>query len=350
MDKTDLKSLTLDEIKEFYKSIGEKSFRGEQAFKWIHNKMINSIEDITVFSKGLKNKLKDNCTISNIKILERYDSELDDTKKYLFLLEDGNIIESVMMKYKHGISLCLSTQVGCRMGCAFCASTQEGLVRNLTAGEILDQVYKIQEDLDVKISNIVLMGSGEPLDNYDNVIKFLNIIHSCEGQNIGYRHITLSTCGIVPKIYDLADEDISITLSISLHTPFDEERKKIMPVAKRYSINEIIKACKYYIQKTNRRITFEYTLIEGVNDSTENARELIKILKGILCHVNLIPLNPVDEFRYKDPNKKSVQKFHSILEKNGINATVRKEMGRDVNAACGQLRRKYINEDRNIAK
>lgn len=231
------------------------------------------------------------------------------------------------------------------MGCSFCASTQGGLIRDLTPGEILDQVYKIQMDLEINISNIVLMGSGEPLDNYDNVMKFLGIIHDEKGQNIGYRHITLSTCGIVPKIKQLADEDIPITLSISLHSPFDEERRKIMPIANKYRIDEIISSCKYYIKKTNRRITFEYTLIEGVNDRLDDAKELIRILKGLSCHVNLIPLNPVKEYQRRMPKTKYIKRFKHLLDSNGINSTIRREMGSDVNAACGQLRRDFIDEE-----
>lgn len=344
MSKIDLKSFTFEGIKEFFVSIGEKPFRGDQVFRFIHKNMVEDIENITVISKGLRDKLKEKCYINNISILERFDSKVDDTKKYLFLLDDGNIIESVMMKYKHGISLCLSTQVGCKMGCEFCASTKDGLIRNLTSGEILDQVYQIQKDLNTSISNIVLMGSGEPLDNYENLMRFLKVIHDEHGQNISYRNITLSTCGVVPRMYDLADENLPITLSISLHTPFDEERKKIMPIARKYSIEEIIKACKNYIAKTNRRITFEYTLIEGVNDGYEDAMELVKLLKGLLCHVNLIPLNPIDEYKRKDPRIQSIKAFYDVLEKKGINATIRREMGRDVNAACGQLRRNYISK------
>lgn len=342
MNKKDLKSVTLEELKCAFIDIGEKSFRGTQLFEWIHNKMVDSFDDVTVLSKTLRDKLNENYYISNIKILKRFDSKVDNTKKYLFLLEDENIIESVMMEYKHGISLCLSTQVGCRMGCDFCASTKEGLIRNLTPSEILDQVYKIQKDLNVKISNIVLMGSGEPLDNYGNVIKFLKLIHSEEGQNVGYRHITLSTCGIVPQMIELAHEDIPITLSVSLHSSSDSERKKIMPISRKYSINEVLKACRYYVEKTNRRITFEYTLIEKVNDSIEDALRLASLLKGLLCHVNLIPLNPIKEVGYSKSKSFEVNNFKNYLEKNGINCTIRQERGADINAACGQLRRDFI--------
>lgn len=341
MKKIDLKSLTLKELEDVFLQINEKKFRAKQVFKWIHKQKVDSIDDITVLSKKLRDKLNENHKIGNIKKFKRFDSNIDNTKKYLFILEDSNIIESVMMEYKHGVSLCLSTQVGCKMGCSFCASTKDGLVRNLTPSEILDQVYSIEKDLNVKVSNIVLMGTGEPLDNYDNVLKFLRLIHDENGLNIGYRHITLSTCGIVPKIYELAEEALPITLSISLHTPFDEDRQEIMPIANRYSIGEIIEACKYYIKKTNRRITFEYTLIDEVNDTNRHAEKLVKLLSGLLCHVNLIPLNPIKENDLVKSKKESINRFKSYLDGRGISATIRREMGSDVNAACGQLRRDY---------
>lgn len=345
MNKNDLKSLSLSELKEIFNVLGEKAFRAEQTFKWIHHKRIENIDDITVLSKSLKENLKLNFKISNIRLLKRFDSKIDDTKKYLFILDDDNIIESVMMKHPHGISLCLSTQVGCKMGCVFCASTKDGLIRNLTSSEIIDQVYKIQDDLNMKVSNIVLMGSGEPLDNYNNVIKFLKTIHSEKGQNLGYRHITLSTCGIVPKIIELADEELPITLSISLHAATDIERSKIMPISNRYKIDDILNACKYYINKTNRRITFEYTLIKGINDDKKDAVNLSKLLKGMLCHVNLIPLNPIKEVELKKTNDNYVNRFKQILDDYNINATIRKERGADINAACGQLRRDYLNSN-----
>lgn len=344
MTNADLKSLDLEELTDVFYELGEKKYRALQTFKWIHEKMISSIDDITELPKELRDKLKSNYLFSQLEIVKRLDSKYDDTSKYLFKLEDGNIIESVMMKYKHGTTLCLSTQVGCRMGCEFCASTKDGLVRNLLPGEILEQFYLIQKDQGEIISNIVLMGSGEPLDNYKNIIKFLKIIHHKEGQNLGYRHITISTCGIVPRIYDLAEEEIPINLSISLHSPFDEERKKIMPIAKKYSIEQIISACNHYINKTNRRITFEYTLISGVNDRISDASEIVKLLKGMLCHVNLIPLNNVKEFKYNKSDNKTVNNFKDFLTKNGISTTIRREMGADVNAACGQLRRDYLNK------
>ncbi|WP_352419958.1 23S rRNA (adenine(2503)-C(2))-methyltransferase RlmN [Proteiniborus sp.] len=342
MSNIDLKSLEMEELEEVFIRLGEKKYRAHQTFKWIHQKMVSSINNITELPQGLRDKLNLNYNISKLKIVQRLDSKFDDTSKYLFMLDDRNIIESVLMKYKHGVSVCLSTQVGCRMGCEFCASTKGGLVRSLLPGEILEQFYQIQKDQGYKVTNIVLMGSGEPLDNYDNVLKFLKIIHDDEGQNLGYRHITISTCGLVPKIYDLADEEIPINLSISLHSPFDEERKKIMPIANRHSIYEIIEACYYYINKTKRRITFEYTLIYGVNDKKEDALEIVKLLKGMLCHVNLIPLNRIKEFIHTKSDEEAIRNFKDILIKNGINTTIRREMGADVNAACGQLRRDYI--------
>ena len=342
MQKIDLKNLSLRETKDLFLELGEKKYRGEQVFNFIHKNMETSISKITALSRALRDKLEKDYTIGDISILERYDSKIDATKKCLFLLEDGNVIESVAMKYKYGTSACISTQVGCRMGCVFCASTKEGLVRNLTPGEILSEVYNIQKDLNTKLSNIVLMGSGEPLDNYENVIKFLNILHDSKGQNFGYRNITLSTCGLVPKIYKLADEDIPITLSISLHSPFDEERKKIMPIGNKYKIEEILDACYYYIEKTNRRVTFEYTVINGVNDRKKDLEELSRILKGLLCHVNLIPLNPIEEFNKTKASGNTIKEFKDGLNQNGIATTIRREMGSDINAACGQLRRKYI--------
>ena len=348
MEKIDLKSLNIEELKEVFVSLGEKPFRAKQLFEWIHQRCVEEIDEITVLSKTLKEKLNKGYTILNLDIEKRYDSKIDRTKKYLFSLDDGNIIESVMMKYKHGITVCLSTQVGCKMGCSFCASTKEGLIRDLRPSEILDQFYKIQKDIGGRISNVVLMGSGEPLDNYDNTIKFLNLLHSESGQNLSYRHITLSTCGIVPKIYDLADENIPINLSISLHSPFDEERRKIMPVSERFTINDILQACDYYIEKNNRRITFEYTLIDGVNDSEEYALEMARLLRGMLAHVNLIPLNAIEEFDHEKSVDKSVERFKSILDNRGITATIRREMGSDINAACGQLRRDYVEKNEKL--
>lgn len=340
MNKQDLKSCSIDELKEIMINLNEKNFRATQLYKWIHEKMVNSLDNITVFSEVLKNKLKEKYYIGNIKIVRKFESEIDKTIKYLLLLQDGNIIEAVRMKYKHGNSLCISTQVGCRMGCDFCASTKEGLARNLSTSELLDQIYTIKKDLKENISNVVLMGTGEPLDNYDNVVKFIKILNDDMGQNISMRNLTLSTCGIVPEIYKLADEKMPITLSISLHSAFEDERKKIMPISNKYNIKDILKACKYYINTTNRRITFEYTLIKDTNDRKKDAEKLSHLLKGMLCHVNIIPLNPIDESKLTKSNY--AENFKELLSRNGINATIRREMGSDINAACGQLRRDYM--------
>lgn len=341
MQKIDLKSYILEELESVINSLGEKKYRAVQLFEWVHQQNIKAIDDIPVLPKELRKKLSQNFFVDNIKIEKRFDSKIDDTKKYLFRLHDDHLIESVLMKYKHGYSACLSTQVGCRMGCIFCASTKGGLVRDLYAGEMADQVYQMQKDSRVKISNIVLMGSGEPLENFENVMKFLFIIHDEHGQNIGYRHIALSTVGMPDKIKQLAEKGLQITLSISLHAPNDELRKKIVPLAQKYSLKTILDACKYYIDKTHRRITFEYALIKGLNDSAENARELAKLLKGMLCHVNLIPMNPIKESELQPSSKKNIQRFYDILVSKGKNVTIRRELGQDINAACGQLRRDY---------
>lgn len=346
MTNIELNSLTLEELKDYMYTIGEKRYRGEQLFTYIHGNQGNKISEITVFSKGVRDKLERLGKISQMKIYRRFDSKLDSTRKYLFLLEDDNIIEGVAMEYQHGWTACISAQVGCRMGCVFCASTKGGLVRNLSAGEMTNQIYTMEKDLNVRISNIVLMGSGEPLDNYENILKFLKIIHDEKGHNTSYRNITLSTCGIVPKIYMLADEGLPITLSISLHSPFDETRKRIMPIGNRYNIDEIIEACKYYYDKTGRRITIEYTLIEGVNDSLEDINQLKKLLHNLNCHVNLIPLNPIEEFDRARSSDLNISRFKKELTKANISVTIRREMGGDINAACGQLRRRYTEDIR----
>lgn len=336
-----LLNYTLEELKVWMKENGESAFRAQQVFSWIY-KGVNEFEGMKNISKALVSKLKENFNIDLPKVIEVYKSEIDGTEKFLLGFEDGNLIESVLMRYKHGNSICISTQVGCAMGCKFCASTIEGKVRNLTTGEILSQVLTVQNFIKDRISNIVLMGSGEPLDNYDNVIKFLEVVSAEYGLNIGQRHITLSTCGIVPKIYELADKDFSITLAISLHAFSDEKRKEIMPIANKYSIKEILEACKYYIDKTNRRITFEYALVKGVNDGKEDARALGNLLKGMLCHVNLIPVNEIKENDFRRSSKKCIDDFSEILKNYGIEVTTRREMGSDINAACGQLRRSYM--------
>jgi 23S rRNA (adenine2503-C2)-methyltransferase len=340
MNKTCLKNFTEEQMKEYMKTIDEKSFRGSQVFGWLY-KGAKSFEDMKNISNDLRKKLGESSFIGNLNIYKKFESKIDGTIKYLFLLHDNNIVESVMMKYEHGISVCISTQVGCRMGCNFCASTIDGLVRNLEPWEILDQIIKIQEDVHERVSNVVLMGSGEPLDNFENVSQFLRLVNEKNGLNIGYRHITLSTCGVVPKMYELADMGIPINLALSLHSPYDENRKEIMPIAKAYSIKEVIDACKYYIEKTNRRVTFEYSLIKDINDSEQDSQALAKLLRGILCHVNLIPINKIEEREYEKPDKTYIYKFRDMLVKNKITATVRREMGSDISGACGQLRRKH---------
>jgi len=333
--------LDLVELKKWMKDNGEKEFRAKQVFDWIYKEVWN-FEDMKNIPQNTLKKLNDNFYIGIPEIIETYSSKKEDTKKHLFLLGDGNVIESVVMKYSHGNSICVSTQIGCKMGCKFCASTLGGIVRNLTSGEILGQIIRAQSELKERISNIVLMGSGEPLDNFQNVLKFIYNVNAEYGLNIGQRHITLSTCGIVPKIRELADLNLQITLAISLHAPNDEIRKQTMPIANAYSINELLEVCSYYISKTNRRITFEYALVKGFNDTKENAVELSKILKGMLCHVNLIPINEINESELKKSNMDDINKFKEVLIKHGIETTIRREMGLDINAACGQLRRSYL--------
>ncbi len=338
----ELNSMKINEIKVLMEGLGEKAYRAEQIFRFIHQHNGRDIAELKQIPLDLRGKLKENYFISGMKIFKKFSSEQDSTVKFLYLLDDGNIIESVVMKYEHGYSLCISTQVGCRMGCSFCASTKEGLVRNLTAGELLNQLYLAEEDLKIRISNIVLMGSGEPLDNLCNVDRFFDIINHDKGRNISLRNITLSTCGVVPGIYELAAKDMPITLSISLHSPFDERRAEIMPIAKKYKLEELFKALKYYSEKTGRRITFEYTLIENENDREEDAREMARLMKGMLCHVNLIPLNPIKEYNKGRPEKKGVLSFQRKLLEFGIPTTIRREMGSDISASCGQLRRSFI--------
>ncbi|MCQ4921843.1 23S rRNA (adenine(2503)-C(2))-methyltransferase RlmN [Tissierella carlieri] len=339
MNKIELNSLTLKELKKYMISIEEKAFRGEQVFSYFNRNKKLDIEDLKILPEKLRMYLIENTKINKIDIYKVFASKIDNTKKYLFSLDDMNIIESVAMEYNHGLTACISTQVGCKMGCSFCASTKEGLIRNLTPAEMVNQIYMMEKDLGKSISNIVLMGSGEPLDNYDNTMKFIDIIHDEKGHNISLRNITLSTCGVVPRIYDLAKENLPITLSISLHSPFDNDRKKIMPIANRYSIEELIKACKFYSEMTNRRITFEYTLINNVNDRDKDIKELIKILEGLNCHINLIPLNPIQEFEKDRPSRENIERVQARLSKSNIAVTIRREMGGDISASCGQLRR-----------
>ena len=337
-----LKDLTFEELKAFLVENGEKPFRATQIFSWLH-KGITSFDEMTDISINLRKKLSEISFISTLKIVRKLESKIDKTKKYLFELEDGNTVESVVMYYKHGITICISCQVGCRMGCKFCASTIGGLVRSLTPGEILDQVIFAQKDIGERISNIVMMGIGEPLDNFDNVIKFLKNVNDERGINIGYRHISLSTCGIVPKIEKLMELKLPITLSISLHAPTDEVRDTIMPVNHAYNTDMLINMCKRYALETKRRISFEYAIINGVNDSPEHAKIIADKLKNMLCHVNLIPVNNVEENDFKKPPKERIQRFMAVLEKYNIPVTVRRELGSDISASCGQLRRRQEN-------
>lgn len=333
-----LKDLTYDELEKFITDIGEPKFRCKQIFTWI-GRGVNSFDEMTDISKALRAKLSEISCLSTATIEKKFVSKLDGTRKYLVKLNDGNIVECVAMFYKHGITVCISCQVGCAMGCKFCASTIGGKIRNLTAGEILDQVICVQKDVGERISNIVMMGIGEPLDNFDNVVKFLINVNHKDGLNIGYRHISLSTCGLVDKIYKLSEYNFPLTLSISLHAPTDEIRKTIMPVANKWSIDELLTSCKKYIENNSRRISFEYAIIKGVNDSPECAAILADKLKGMLCHVNLIPVNNVEENHFVKPDKSGIIKFKTLLESKGINATVRRELGSDISASCGQLRR-----------
>ena len=338
----DIKSYSLAQLEEYLLSIGEAKYRAGQIFEWIHKKNIKDIDEMSNISAKLRLKLKEDCALLNVEEILYKESAIDKTRKYLFKLPDGNIIESVFMRYKHGNSVCISSQVGCRMGCRFCASTLDGLLRNLSTSEMLDQIYKISLSTGERVSNIVLMGAGEPMDNFDNVLKFIEIINSEQGLNISQRNITVSSCGLVPKIKELADKKLQITLALSLHAADDETRKSLMPIANKYSIKEVLDACRYYFDTTKRRVSFEYGLVAGVNDTKEEALKLSRLIKNMQAHVNLIPINPIKERDYKEPAHKNVLAFKQILEKSGIQATVRREMGRDIDGACGQLRRSFM--------
>lgn len=338
--KKDIKSLSLEELSAQIKDLGLPKFRAGQIFEWLHKYGVSSFDEMTNLSKELRASLSNDFYIADCIIEEKYVSSIDSTVKYLFRLNDGEFIESVIMKYKYGYTICVSSQVGCKMGCKFCASTLAGFKRNLTPSEIESQIHSAQKDLGIRISHIVLMGIGEPLDNYDNVLRFLYNVNDKNGLNISMRNITLSTCGIVPKMYDLLNEGLQITLTVSLHAPNDEIRSKSMPVNDKWCMDEVLKACREYVNKTGRRVSFEYTLINGVNDSNECAEELASRLKGMLCHVNLIPVNDVKERGNVRSTDEAINRFLSILKKRGINATIRRTLGRDINASCGQLRRK----------
>lgn len=334
----DLNSMYLDELKELFKSNGEKSFRGTQLFTFLHDKKRVDVSNSNLSSKAL-DIVKDK-KITNTQIYKIFESKLDETQKMLFKLEDDNLIEGVLMKYKFGYSQCVSTQVGCKMGCSFCASTKEGIIRNLKASEMLGQVYAVENKFDIKVGNIILMGSGEPLDNLDEVLRFIKILHDEKGHNMSYRNITISTCGLADGIRRLADEKLPINLAISLHQTNDADRSKIMPINKKYNLKSLKEALLYYQNETNNRITFEYTLIDGQNNTNKNVEELKEFTKGLKSHINLIPLNPIEEFNEKRPNSKEIKEFKKKLEKENMNVTIRRELGQDISASCGQLRRR----------
>ena len=336
----DIKSLTLLQLKEEMASIGEKPFRAGQIYKWLHVKLVSSFEEMTDLSAALREKLSSEYEITDLKKLEVQVSKDDGTRKYLFELGDGNTVESVLMRYHHGNSVCISSQVGCRMGCKFCASTIGGCIRSLEPSEMLDQIYKITNDINERVSNVVVMGMGEPLENFDNLIRFITLVTDENGLNISQRNITVSTCGLVPEIRKLADLHLSITLAISLHAGTDEKRKALMPIANKYSLDELLGACSYYFMETGRRLTFEYALIAGVNDTPADADEISNLARKVSAHVNLIPVNPVTETGFRPTSGKDTNAFKQALEKRGVNSTVRREMGRDIDGACGQLRKR----------
>lgn len=340
MEKVDIKSLDINELTEYVKTLGLKAFNAKQIYTWLHQKNVTTFDDMTNISKQSRELLSENCTVTKLDIAQKQVS-VDGTIKYLYRLPDGNCIETVFMKYEHGNSICVSSQVGCRMGCKFCASTQNGKVRDLQTSEILSQLYTTEQDTGERVSNIVLMGIGEPLDNFDNVIKFIKIITSPEGKNISQRNITLSTCGVVPKIYELAKLKLGITLAISLHATTNEARKRTMPITNAYSLEELMKACRDYAKQTGRRISFEYAMIKGENDTQEDAIRLSKLLSGFINHVNLIPINPVDGSPFSQSDAKIIKDFQSKLAQLNVNATIRRRLGQDISAACGQLRNEH---------
>lgn len=339
--KKDIRAYTYEELQEEIKQLGEKAFRAKQVYEWLHVKLVDGFDEMTNLSKKLREQLEEAYEILPVEMVERQESALDGTNKFLFRLYDGNVVESVLMRYHHGNSVCISSQVGCRMGCRFCASTIGGLERNLSPSEMLGQIYQIQKIIGERVSNIVIMGTGEPMDNYDNFLKFIRILTDEHGLNISQRNITVSTCGIVPRMYDLAKEHLQITLALSLHGSTQEKRKQLMPVANKYELQEVLAACDNYFKETGRRITFEYSMVHGVNDTDQDAEELIEILKPRNCHLNLIPVNPIKERDFVRPNRENALKFKNKLEKCGINVTIRREMGADIDGACGQLRRSY---------
>jgi len=341
-EKIDVKSLYPEELVGELKSHGEKAFRAKQMYEWMHVKLARGFVEMTNLSKNFREKCGERYRYTALEAVRIQESRIDGTKKFLFQLDDGNMVESVWMRYKHGNSVCISSQVGCRMGCRFCASTIDGLERSLTASEMLDQIYAITRLTGERVSNVVVMGIGEPMDNYDNLLRFIRMLTDENGLHISQRNVTVSTCGIVPRMRQLADEKLQITLALSLHATTDEKRKRLMPIANRYSIQELMDTCAYYFEQTGRRITFEYSLVGGVNDTDEDARELTALAAPLCCHVNLIPVNPIKERDFVQSEASRIQAFKNKLERNKINVTIRREMGRDIDGACGQLRRKEL--------
>jgi len=341
-EKKDLKSFSFEELTEEFLALGEKKFRATQVFDWLHKRGAVDFSQMTNLPAGLRGKLAEAYTIVSLREVTRLNSAQDETVKFLFALPDDKVIESVFMKYKHGNSVCISSQAGCRMGCRFCASTLGGLERNLLPSEMLEQIYRIQELTGERVSNVVVMGTGEPMDNYDNLVKFLRLICAPEGQNMSIRNITVSTCGIVENMRRLAEEGLPVTLALSLHAPNDEARRRLMPVANKYALKDVLAACDYYFEQTGRRISYEYSLVAGENDTEAEADALGKLLKGKNCHVNLIPVNPIKEREYKQSSFKNVLNFRKRLEKYKINVTIRRELGADIGAACGQLQKSHL--------
>lgn len=348
METKDIKSLTLAELKAEMEAMGEKPFRAAQLYEWMHRKLARGFDEMTNLPLAMREQYGESYCYTALRIVTVQESAVDGTKKYLFALHDGNVVESVWMRYKHGNSVCISSQVGCRMGCRFCASTLGGLVRNLTPAEMLDQIYAITLETGERVSNVVVMGSGEPLDNYENLLRFLTLLTDENGLHISQRNVTISTCGLVPMMRKLAQEKLQITLALSLHAATDEKRRELMPVADRYTLAELMEACAFYFEQTGRRITFEYSLVRDVNDTRQDAETLAALIRGLNCHVNLIPVNPVRERAYVQSERQAVEAFAALLQKKGVNATVRRELGRDIDGACGQLRRRFVSSSLDI--
>lgn len=338
----DVKSLTIEELQQEMAAMQEKPFRAKQLYEWMHVKLARSFSQMSNLSRTLQAKCEQRFSYVSLQAVRIQESRLDGTKKFLFQLADGNVVESVWMRYKHGNSVCISSQVGCRMGCRFCASTLDGLARSLTPSEMLDQIYAITLLTGERVSNVVVMGMGEPLDNYDNLLRFIRLLTDENGLHISQRNLTVSTCGLVEQMYRLAEEKLQITLALSLHAATDEKRRELMPVANRYTLAQLMEVCAYYFEQTGRRLTFEYSLVQGVNDTQQDALELVALIRHLNCHVNLIPVNPIEERDYRESDRSSIEQFKNKLEKNRINVTIRREMGRDIDGACGQLRKRYM--------